>query len=336
VKERPGDGGATLAFFDLNGFKQYNDSFGHLAGDALLKRLGWALATSVAGQGEAYRLGGDEFCVLLTGSFEREDPVVKRALDALTDGGGGFEVTTACGVVRLPQEASTVSEALGLADSRMYAEKRGRGPAASQAQSVLVQVMRERDPALGAHVSDVSVLAEAVGRRLGLTGKELDELERAAELHDIGKLAIPDNILQKPGPLNGREMRLMRQHTVIGERILNVAPSLRGVGRLVRSSHERWDGMGYPDGLAGTRTPLGARIIGTCDAYEAIVSDRPYRSARSGREAMDELRRCAGSQFDPQVVDALCEELRARDRLEVSAPTVELVDRSRTAKVQAA
>jgi diguanylate cyclase (GGDEF)-like protein len=336
LEGRPGGRDWTLAFFDLNGFKQYNDSFGHLAGDALLKRLGLALEKAVAGEGEAYRLGGDEFCVLVVGAVERGDPVMERARQALRDSGGGFEVTTACGLVVLPEEASTVSEALGLADGRMYADKRGRGPAASQAQSVLLQVALERDRALGEHVSDVSVLAVAVGRRLGLAGHELEELERAAELHDVGKLAISDDILQKPGPLNEREMALMRRHTLIGERILNVAPSLRAVGRLVRASHERWDGKGYPDGLLGARTPLGARIIAACDAYDAMVSERPYRHPRSQGEAIEELRRHSGSQFDPQVVEALCEELRASGGLGEVAPPMVSAERFRAARVLAA
>src|SRR5262249_2000816 len=125
------------------------------------------------------------------------------------------------------------------------------------------------------------------------------------------KLAIPDELLHKSGPLSEGERDFMRQHTIIGERILAVAPSLRVIARLVRSSHERWDGTGYPDGLAGEAIPVGARILARADPYDAIVSDRGYRAPRSVGEAIDELRRHAGSQFDPRVVEALCEHLRA-------------------------
>ena len=307
---------STLAFFDLDGFKRYNDSFGHGAGDALLVRLGKALAGAVEFHGRAYRLGGDEFCVLLSGRFPREHAVLVECQEALAEQGSGFTVTASCGVVVLPDEARTVSAALNLADERMYADKsaagrsnRARAQTVLMQQSVLMQLLTEREPSLHDHVCDVGSLATQIGRRLMLSSEELDELRRAAELHDLGKLAMPDQVLNKPGPLSESEWRLMRQHTIIGERILNAAPALRPVGRLVRSSHERWDGDGYPDGLAGTEIPLGSRIIAACDAYDAMISLRSYDAARSSVEALGELRRNAGSQFDPDVVELLCEHL---------------------------
>jgi diguanylate cyclase (GGDEF)-like protein len=308
---------ATLAFFDLDGFKRYNDSFGHSAGDVLLIRLGKALALAVEGEGEAYRLGGDEFCVLLNGRFRRADAVLSAAQAALVERGSGFTVTASCGVVILPEEADTVSVSLNLADERMYADKAGAGRSTRaraqtvlMQQSVLMQLLTEREPTLHDHVCDVGLLATVIGRRFELDSEQLDELRRAAELHDLGKLAVPDQVLNKPGPLSDSEWRLMHQHTIIGERILNAAPALRPVARLVRSSHERWDGAGYPDGLAGTAIPLGSRIIAACDAYDAMVSERTYDAARSSEEALSELRRGAGSQFDPDVVRVLCEHLR--------------------------
>jgi len=307
---------STLAFFDLDGFKRYNDSFGHSAGDALLMRLGKALAAALEGQGEAYRLGGDEFCVLLDGRFHRDDAVVDRAQAALEEHGSGFIVTASCGVVILPEEANAVSTALNLADERMYADKSSGGRSSrAQAQtvlmqqSVLMQLLTEREPTLHDHVCDVGQLAVAIGQRFQLNSEQLDELRRAAELHDLGKLAVPDQILNKPAPLSDSEWGLMRQHTIIGERILNAAPALRPVARLVRSSHERWDGNGYPDRLAATAIPLGSRIIAACDAYDAMISNRPYDAARSPEEALAELRRHAGTQFDPDVVRAICEQL---------------------------
>jgi HD-GYP domain-containing protein (c-di-GMP phosphodiesterase class II) len=142
-----------------------------------------------------------------------------------------------------------------------------------------------------------------------MNAEELDELTRAAELHDVGKVAIPDAILNKPGKLDDTEWEFMRQHTILGERILSAAPALRPVARIVRASHERWDGGGYPDGLAGESIPLAARIVAVCDAFEAITSDRCYRKGRSLDDARDELLRAAGSQFDSAVVDAFVEEL---------------------------
>jgi len=302
----------TLVFFDLDGFKRYNDSFGHGAGDALLRRLGASLGAAVDGHGAAYRLGGDEFCALLAGTVASDAPPLQAARAALSEQGSGFSVTASCGVVCVPDDADTVSEALNLADERMYLDKaasgrssRVRSQAALMQQGVLMQLFSEREPRLHDHVCDVGVLAMAVGKQFELNSEQLDELRRGAELHDVGKLAVPDEILNKPGPLSEDEWRLMRQHTIIGERILNAAPALRPVARLIRSSHERWDGGGYPDQLAGEDIPLGSRIIAACDAYDAMLSERPYDAARPPAEALAELRRNAGSQFDPRVIEAL-------------------------------
>jgi HD-GYP domain-containing protein (c-di-GMP phosphodiesterase class II) len=138
-------------------------------------------------------------------------------------------------------------------------------------------------------------------------------MARAAELHDVGKMAVPDEILNKPGPLDRVEMGFIRQHTIVGERILAAAPSLSPVARIVRASHERWDGSGYPDGLKRDQIPLGARIVAACDAYYAMTSDRPYQAAVPESAALAELRRCAGTHFDPAVVDAVCAEVGAAD-----------------------
>ena len=143
-----------------------------------------------------------------------------------------------------------------------------------------------------------------MGRSLGLSADALDEISRAAQLHDIGKVAVPDAILSKPTGLSEREWDLIRNHTILGERILEGAPALSAAGRLVRASHERWDGSGYPDRVRGEQTPLGARIVSVCDAYEAMTTDRSYRTRISHEAACDELVRCSGSQFDPVVVEA--------------------------------
>ena len=152
-------------------------------------------------------------------------------------------------------------------------------------------------------------LAAAVARRMRLPGEDLDVVCRAAELHDVGKMAVPDAILSKTGPLDEQEWAFMRRHTIIGERILGAAPALAPVARLVRSSHERWDGKGYPDRLRGEEIPLGSRIVAVCDAYDAMVTHRPYREPIAPADALEELRRCAGAQFDPAVVEAFCAEM---------------------------
>ena len=187
----------------------------------------------------------------------------------------------------------------------MYAEKNGlRGSAGGQSAAVLLRVLTERHPDIGNHVDSVAALTDKVGLELGMTEEDRTTLWQAAALHDIGKAAVPDAILDKPAPLDDDEWEFMRRHTVIGERILDGAPALTAAARLVRSSHEHFDGNGYPDRLAGAGIPLGARIVAVCDAYDAMVSDRPYRRAMSSERAIQELNRCAGAQFDPAVVDA--------------------------------
>jgi HD-GYP domain-containing protein (c-di-GMP phosphodiesterase class II) len=188
----------------------------------------------------------------------------------------------------------------------MYATKDARRPSTrAQTRDVLISVLREQQPDLEEHSADVGHLVEAVGRRLGLDAEQLDHALHAAELHDVGKVAIPPAILRKPGPLDDDEWAVMRRHTVIGERILAAVPALVPVARLVRSSHERWDGGGYPDGLRGEQVPLGARLIAVCDAFNAMTTDRPYRRALPPETALEEVRREAGRQFDPVVSDAL-------------------------------
>jgi diguanylate cyclase (GGDEF)-like protein len=309
----------VLALFDLDGFKHYNDCFGHPAGDDLLVRLGGGLQRRVAGHGRAYRMGGDEFCALLNPGLARPALVAADAAAALRERGEGFDIGSSHGFVLLPVETADPAEALRLADQRMYAEKHGgRASAGSQSRDVLLRALAERNPELGEHLSTVAELAVAVARRLGLSDAEVEEVRHAADLHDVGKVAIPDAILNKPAPLDDEEWAFMRRHTIIGERIVAAAPALRDVAVLVRASHERHDGCGYPDGLAGADVPLGARIVAVCDSFDAMVADRPYRRAVPQDVALRELERCAGTQFDPVVVAAFREaidELAARDAL---------------------
>jgi diguanylate cyclase (GGDEF)-like protein/PAS domain S-box-containing protein len=315
--ERP----LTLQLFDLDGFKTYNDTFGHPAGDALLTRMAHRLQTALEGRASAYRMGGDEFCVLSLPDCADHEALAGLATEALSERGEGFQVTASHGSVMLPREATTATEALREADRRMYARKssNSRSSAGRQSADVLLRILSERNRDLGVHLDEVTDLTGAVADRLELPDEERAPLLQAASLHDVGKAAIPDDILNTQGPLDEEEWAFMRRHTVIGERILSAAPALTRASKLVRWSHERFDGTGYPDELAGAAIPLGARIIAVCDAYDAMVSDRPYRPARAPQEAMAELRRCAGRQFDPEIVTVLGEVLADRERSAVGA-----------------
>ena len=229
----------ALVLFDLDGFKEYNDVFGHPAGDGLLVRLGERLADAVRGHGRAYRLGGDEFCVVLWPGAAGVEGLADSCVAALAEHGEGFDVTTSHGMVAAPMEVDNATEALQMADRRMYARKGDRRVSAGrQSRDVLLRSLSERQPDLHVHLRGTADLALAVGRELGMSGEELDDVAHAAELHDVGKIAIPDAILEKAGPLNETEWGFMRRHTIIGERILSAAPALRSVAKLVRSSHE--------------------------------------------------------------------------------------------------
>jgi diguanylate cyclase (GGDEF)-like protein len=296
----------VLGLFDLDGFKQYNDTFGHPAGDALLSRLGDRLQSALSGAATVYRMGGDEFCMLATDAADRGDELAQIAADALSDCGDAFEIECSYGLASIPADATTAEGALRIADQRMYQHKAGRSSASRQSTDVLLKVLSERSPDLDDHLSGVARLAAHTAAQLGLPDHEIARIRQGAELHDVGKTAIPEAILSKQGALDPDEWAFMRRHTLIGERIVRAAPSLAHVAKLVRASHERFDGAGYPDGLAGDEIPLGASIVAVCDAFDAMIGERPSREALSVEDALAEVCRCSGSQFDPAVVEAFC------------------------------
>jgi two-component system, cell cycle response regulator len=227
---------------------------------------------------------------------------------------GSFSERLAAGAVlgeaRIPDEAPDGIGALALAHERLRARsRRQRTSSERQVRDVVLQIISERRSG-GSAVALPRVAAHAigVGRRLGLALSQLDDVVRAAEMQDIGMLAVPEAVLRKRGTLEPEEWAMIRRHPVVGERILAAAPAMLPVARLVRSSYERFDGSGYPDGLVGEAIPLGSRVIAVCIAYDAMTSSRPYREALPAATAIDELQRCAGHQFDPVVVAAFCAE----------------------------
>ncbi len=310
----------ALVLLDLVGFKEYNDTFGYPAGDALLKRLASKLSRVVATRGSAYRLDGDEFAALLT----VEDDIgqlTDLVASALVEKGDGFAVAPCYGTALLPHEGDTASDALRVGNERMYALKYSLRPStgALQSSEVLMEALAKRGPDCGDHLHGLAELVEAVACKLGVGIEELEQVKLAAELHDVGKTALPTTILQKSFPLDVEEREFVERHSMIGERILRAAPALHKVARIIRWTHERYDGTGYPDHLSGIEIPLSARIIGVCDAFDAMISSRPYRKARSIEEAMAELQQNAGSQFDPLVVNAFCDVMEERERFFLAA-----------------
>jgi two-component system, cell cycle response regulator len=293
----------VVGIFDLDGFKSYNDTFGHPAGDALLARLGDKLSISVADHGRAYRIGGDEFIVVTTPAGN--ESTLTAAQFALSERGEGFTISCSRGSSRI-NIGHTLEDALHTADQLLYTNKHAvRVDEQSEAKDALLQVLAEQNHDLVVHLGHVAELAGDTARRLGLDSDQIIRTRLAAELHDVGKAAIPASILNKPGPLDPAERSLMELHTVIGERILTAAPTLTAIAGIVRASHERPDGTGYPDRLSLEQIPICSQVIAVVDAFDAMTTDRPYRAAMPIAAALDELRRHAGTQFAPRVVEAL-------------------------------
>jgi putative nucleotidyltransferase with HDIG domain len=235
----------------------------------------------------------------LVSVLEQSGPVTVSAGIAVDGGTGQLD--------GLMADASAILERARIAGGgRVGAPGRIPTPEPSRgAIGALALALSERDRGTGEHAEQVVALAGAVARRLNLDAEEVERIAAAALLHDIGKVAVPDSILSKPGPLNDEEWEVMRGHSIVGERILRAVPGLGPVARMVRHGHERFDGNGYPDALRGEEIPFGSRIVLVCDAYNAMTSARPYRDAMSPDDAMAELVANAGTQFDPRVVAAL-------------------------------
>ncbi len=326
----------SLCMVDIDDFKRINDRFGHPAGDRVLSQL----AARLRQTGEAFRLGGDEFALLLPGADESAalaaaSSVVERIAALNLEPTGA--VTVSVGIATSPQHAGERDELIGLADSALYwAKEYGKnrvrayrpdvielaelkrlasGPdraARFRAAASLARAVDARDVYTGSHSQRVADLAARTARRLGLAEEEVELTRLAASLHDLGKLAIPEEILRKPGPLTEPERMVLERHPQIGFRMLE-SLGVDPVADWVLHHHERWDGSGYPDGLPGDRIPLGARIIFVADAYDAMTSERVYRRRVAPQHAIAELERCAGSQFDPEIVAALANELAFQD-----------------------
>jgi diguanylate cyclase (GGDEF)-like protein len=340
-----GDGPVGVLTIDVDHFKQINDLYGHAAGDAVLVSLADRLRESVREEDDVVRMGGEEFLLLLPGVLDetalldvaesvRAD-VAAKAVRACDE---EVSVTVSVGAAIALQRTRDVEALLVAADRALYAAKRsgrncvrlasadpGTDPDADAQSDALRLAQAMATVAAAAegmsdvHLLDVSLLAARVARRLGCSPSHVLRCRLAGLLHDVGKVRIPSAILMLAGPLDEHGWALMRQHPLDGEALVRAVPDLRPVAPIVRHHHERWDGTGYPDGLAAEAIPLEARIVAAADAWSAMTTDRPYRAAMTEASALGELERVAGTQLDPEVVGALRSVL-ARPREADGAP----------------
>ena len=320
----------TLCLVDVDDFKQINDTYGHPLGDQVLVEIARLLKTENHCVG-TFRFGGDEFAMIL-GCGERQARAHIEALYerlASASFSHGAEATVSVGIATYPSHADDVADLESAADSALYwAKLHGKNRFCAYSASVaeaqapaelqrrierqarlraaenLVRVVDAKDEYTGAHSERVALLVESIARQLELEDELVEQLKLAGRLHDLGKIAIPDRVLQKPGELTPHEARQLAHHPQLGASLLD-GMDIRPVDVWIKHHHEHWDGSGYPHGLAGAEIPFGSRLILVADAYDAITTDRSYRDAATPQEALEELQRNAGTQFDPEVVAAL-------------------------------
>lgn len=330
------NGTCSLLFLDIDHFKALNDGYGHAAGDVVLQEFANVLRSTIRHMDTAGRWGGEEFVIILpettadeaAGIAERIRKTISFHYFAIS---GGLHLTCSIGLACYPEHVHDQNKLLIAADQAMYGAKRlgrnqvrvsndpvlgslfqeeatvdGREESALRGTAeALVKLVEERNHSLGHHSQEVAILVDQLARALGMSGEEARNVALAGMLHDIGKVAIADAILLKPGPLTEEEWKQMRRHSIVGAEVINHIPSLRPLAPVIRAHHERWDGHGYPDQLRGEKIPFAARLIAVVDAYTVMLSDRPYQQAISAEAALAELRSCAGTQFDPHVVEAM-------------------------------
>lgn len=302
----------TIAMGDVNGLKLINDSFGHAMGDELLKKAAEAIKKGCRADDIIARLGGDEFVIILpkTDALETEK-VIKRIKDlASKEKVGTIDISISFGYETKNNEKEKIQEVFKKAEDYMYKKKLFKSPSMREKTiSAIISTLHEKNKKEEQHSRRVSALCKSMGEALGLPDKIIEELKSVGLLHDIGKIAIDENILNNSGKLTDDEWKEIKRHPEIGYRILSTVNDMSAMADYVLYHHERWDGKGYPRGLKGEDIPFVSRIIAIADAYDAITSEKNYISVLPDEVALEELQKNAGIQFDPKLVSVFIEKV---------------------------
>ncbi len=302
----------TIVMGDINGLKFINDSLGHIMGDELIKKVAKIITKGCRDEDIIVRLGGDEFIVLLSKTNSREtEQIIKRIINlSSSEKVGSVDISISLGYGTKNNEEEDIQVIFKNAEDHMYKIKLLEGPSIrGKTIKAMINTLYEKNKSQEQHSRRVSALCKSIGEALQLPNYEIEELRSVGLLHDIGKIAIDESILNKPGKLTDEEWVQMKRHTEIGYRILLKANDLPDMANYVLYHHERWDGKGYPKGLKDHEIPFVSRIIAIADSYDAMTSERSYRSALPEDVVLDELRKNAGIQFDPELVNVFIEKL---------------------------
>jgi len=307
---------------DINGLKMVNDHFGHAIGDELIKEMVRSVQSIIRDKDILARIDGDEFVILLTKSSEEDaleltnrlEDELERYVEIVNNGNAKvyLSVSFGCGIQK--DDLQSMDKLMKESEAQLYRKKYYNARSTrSNMITAMMSTLFQKSEREKMHSERVGKYCQAIAKELNWDLKRINKIKVAGDLHDIGKIGINEAILNKEGKLNDEEWELMKQHPIKSAKILGETEQYKDIAYVVAAHHERWDGTGYPEGLEGDAIPIKARIIAVADAYDAMTETRPYRESYSKKEAILELKKCAGTQFDPNIVDVFVNQVLVKD-----------------------